>query len=69
LEDSFANSVSIGYDKYYLESSFVEDALGNVNSGELDYRTLQFHTTTDVNGNVSEAAFDALGFVVGKKIK
>jgi len=41
----------------------ITDALGNVSHATIDPRTTQTQSVTDVNGNVSRDAFDALGRV------
>jgi RHS repeat-associated protein len=71
FRDPFGNSSLVSYDKdanskeYDLLVSASHDALGNEVKAEHDYRMLQPHLVTDPNGNRSEVAFDALGFVVG----
>ena len=45
------------------------DAAGNVMRAEVDYRVLVPWLQIDVNGNRSEAAFDALGLVAGTAVK
>jgi RHS repeat-associated protein len=66
--DIFNNPKSIGYDKYCLFPVSSLDAVGNVTTVVADYRTLQIAMVTDLNGNVSSAAYDALGMVAGVAI-
>lgn len=56
--ESMGNVVTIGE----------RDALGNRITNGNDYRTLQPHLLTDVNGNRSAVATDALGAVVGSAV-
>jgi RHS repeat-associated protein len=72
--DPFDHQTTVEYDAHDLAPVKSQDALGNVITAQLDYRTLQPKLITDPNGNRAEAAFDALGMVVatavrGKKIE
>jgi RHS repeat-associated protein len=63
--DPFDATRTIDYDAYDLLPETTKDAVGNETRAENDYRMLKAVRTTDPNGNRSEFAFDALGFVVG----
>jgi RHS repeat-associated protein len=58
----------VGYDDHRLAARSVRDAVGNTTTVETDYRVLQPRLHTDPNGNRTEAAFDALGMVVGTAV-
>ncbi|HEY1231876.1 MAG TPA: SpvB/TcaC N-terminal domain-containing protein, partial [Candidatus Binatia bacterium] len=58
----------VNYDAQDLLVAETRDALGNVVGARNDYRVLQPSLLTDPNGNRSEAAFDALGMVVGTAV-
>ena len=66
--DPFGNSSTRAYDDYSLLMTRTVDALDNVVTATHDYRVLQPARVTDPNGNRSEAAFDALGMVVGTAV-
>lgn len=66
--DPFGNSTTVTYDSHNLLVTETHDALGNTARSENDYRVLQSRLITDPNGNRSEAAFDALGLVVGTAV-
>lgn len=53
------------YDRYNMYPLRTQDAVGNVSTAVMDYRTLQPSMITDSNGNRAAAAFDALGMLVG----
>jgi RHS repeat-associated protein len=59
---------SVGYDHYYLRATSTTQVLtgtpGIVSVAEIDYRLMQPCRVTDPNGNISEALFDPLGYVV-----
>lgn len=55
-------------DPYDLLAVVVTDAVGNVTATSNDYRVLQAFRIVDPNGNRAEAAFDALGLVVGTAV-
>ncbi|MEO1587238.1 MAG: SpvB/TcaC N-terminal domain-containing protein, partial [Bacteroidota bacterium] len=52
------------YDTYHLMLAQMTDPLGNQESFEIDYQVLTPWQETDINGNVSEVLFDALGRVI-----
>ncbi len=58
----------VGYDDNRLAARSVRDAIGNTTTVETDYRVLLPRLHTDPNGNRVEAAFDALGMVVGTAV-
>src|SRR5262249_31656324 len=58
----------VDYDAHDLLVAKTRDALGNVVTARNDYRILQPSLLIDPNGNRSEAAFDALGMVVGTAV-
>jgi len=66
--DPFDQTFTITYDKYALLVEQTQDPLKNLVSVENDYRVLQPRQITDANGNRSQAAFDALGMVVGTAV-
>ena len=66
--DTFGNDATARYDAHDLLTVQTEDALHNLVSVENDYRVLKPVLVTDANGNRSQAAFDALGFVVGTAV-
>ncbi|MBE9128306.1 MULTISPECIES: SpvB/TcaC N-terminal domain-containing protein [unclassified Coleofasciculus] len=66
--DPFDQTFTITYDKYALLVEQTEDPLKNLVLVENDYRVLQPRQITDANGNRSQAAFDALGMVVGTAV-
>jgi RHS repeat-associated protein len=69
-EDSFGAATTAGYDTYDLLLRETTDAVGNRATAErLDYRMLQPHLVTDINGNQTEVAFDALGMVAGTAVR
>jgi RHS repeat-associated protein len=68
FRDPFGEEVTLGYDVYNLLVTETRDALGNRARAVNDYRVLQPRMVTDPNGNRSEAAFDALGMVVGAAV-
>jgi RHS repeat-associated protein len=61
----FETEAVLAYDAHDLAVVETRDALGNATQAVHDYRVLQPRLLTDANGNRSEAAFDALGLVVG----
>jgi hypothetical protein len=66
--DPFGNESKIKYDKYDLLLKDTIDAVGNIVRADNDYRVLQPVSVTDINGNRSEVALDALGMVVGTAV-
>jgi RHS repeat-associated protein len=58
----------VAYDVPDLFVRETRDALANIVAAVHDYRVLQPRLITDANGNRGEAAFDALGQVVGTAI-
>jgi RHS repeat-associated protein len=67
--DPFGHSSAVDYDTYDLHVTKTEDAIGNTVTAVNDYRVLRPKQMTDPNGNRSEAAFDALGMVVGTAVR
>jgi RHS repeat-associated protein len=68
--DPFGNSTTVDYDAPNdLMASKTKDAVGNTVSAINDYRVLQPKEVIDPNNNHTEAAFDALGMLVGTAIK
>jgi RHS repeat-associated protein len=63
--DPFDNSTTVLYDASRMLLIETRDALGNTVRADNDYRVMQPRLITDLNGNRSAAAFDALGMVVG----
>ncbi|KAK6511381.1 hypothetical protein TWF481_000298 [Arthrobotrys musiformis] len=63
--DAFGHSSIVEYDNHLLLPVKTKDALDNIVASVNDYRSLQPKLVTDPNGNRTEAAFDALGMVVG----
>jgi RHS repeat-associated protein len=62
----FNTESTVTFDAYDLLPASSTDAVGNtVRVSRQDYRVLRAAQLTDPNGNRSEVAFDALGFVVG----
>ena len=79
FEDPFGSNTVVTYDKYDLLLQEITDPLHNIttvntkdDSGNsfigLDYRVLQPYQVTDLNGNRTAVAFDALGMVVGTAV-
>lgn len=63
--DAFGNETKVEYDAYHLLVVKVIDAIGNETVVEaIDYQTLQPEKIRDLNDNISEVKFDALGMVV-----
>ncbi len=62
--DPFGNATHYGYDPAKLVATSITDALGQTESAELDYQAFQVRRLTDVNGIVSEVAYDPLGMVI-----
>jgi RHS repeat-associated protein len=81
FEDPFGNVSTVLYDRYTLLVQQTRDALGNlVTAGERDaggnlvgqgndYRVLQPRLVMDPNRNRKEAAYDALGILVGTALR
>lgn len=65
FRDPFGNTTTVQYDPHDLVPVETRDAVGNVTRARLDYRVLRPRQVTDANGNRAEAAFDALGMLVG----
>lgn len=63
--DPFGGRFTQEYDRSHLLATRTEDPLHNVVVAEHDYRVLQAWQVSDPNGNRAQAAFDALGMVVG----
>ncbi|MFB9159368.1 SpvB/TcaC N-terminal domain-containing protein [Chromobacterium violaceum] len=61
---SLTGELKIRYDAYYCCVMETVDVLENTAKAEYDYRFLQPWRLTDINGNIQEVRFDALGRVV-----
>lgn len=57
------------YDRYNMYPLRTQDAIGNISTAIMDYRTLQLSMITDSNGNWAAAAFDARGMLTLTKPK
>jgi RHS repeat-associated protein len=68
VRDPFGNVATISYDAHDLLPIATRDPLDNTVQVVNDYRVLQPRVVTDANGNRTEAAFDALGMVVGTAV-
>jgi RHS repeat-associated protein len=66
--DPFGNITTVAYDRHDLEVVEVCDPIGNTTKSQCDYRVLAPRLMTDMNGNRSEVAFDALGMVTGTAV-
>jgi RHS repeat-associated protein len=66
--DPYGGRRLTGYDPHDLLVAGSTDAVGNQVRAESDYRVLQPRRLVDANGNVSEALFDALGFVTATAV-
>ncbi len=66
--DPFGAISRVSYDAYDILAAVSTDALGNVTTGDNDYRVLHPYRSTDPNGNSSEVAYDALGAVAGTAV-
>lgn len=66
--DELGRRSSARYDAYGLVPVETTDALQNVMRGTVDYRTLLLRAIQDVNGNVTTAAYDALGRLAGTAV-
>ncbi|TKA52636.1 hypothetical protein B0A55_13792, partial [Friedmanniomyces simplex] len=68
--DEFGSTTLFGWDDHFLECVRVEDlGFHNITTASLDYRTLQLQRIKDINANVQEVRFDALGMVAGLVIR
>jgi YD repeat-containing protein len=67
--DPFGQLTRVSYDSYDFLLAQTQDALGNTVKAQNDYRVLQPRELMDPNGNYTEAAFDALGMLVGTAVK
>jgi RHS repeat-associated protein len=68
FHDPFDNVTTVDYDAYDVLITKTSDAIGNVTEARNDYRVLQPAQVTDINGNRSQVACDALGMVVATAI-
>jgi hypothetical protein len=69
IRDPFRNETVVSYHGGYdLLVNDTTDAVGNTVTVSNDYRALQPSLIIDPNGNRSEVAFDALGFVVATAV-
>jgi hypothetical protein len=66
--DPFGNITTVIYDRHDLEVVETRDPIGNTTKSQHDYRVLAPRLITDMNGNRSEVAFDALGMVAGTAV-
>ncbi|WP_127131207.1 SpvB/TcaC N-terminal domain-containing protein [Pseudoflavitalea rhizosphaerae] len=57
-------SYTYTYDPYFLNLTSHTDPLGNTTTAQLDYHFLAPERITDINNNVSEVRYDALGIIV-----
>ena len=69
--DPFGHKTDVSYDpQYRLFIEKTSDALNNeISVVNFNYRVLQPQELKDINNNLSEARFDALGFVTGTAAK
>lgn len=67
MRDPFGNISSMEYEHGLLVRR-ITDPVGNSVQAEIDFRVLQPRMVTGANGNRSQAAFDALGMVVGSAV-
>jgi hypothetical protein len=65
ITDPFGEGTIVRYDNHHPTATSVTDPIQSVVSGELSYRVLELHSSTDANGNRSEITSDALGAVAG----
>ena len=63
--DPFGNNAFVEYDDHKLFPVRQEDAVWNVATTLPNYRVLAPKQLIDINGNISQVAFDALGVVSG----
>jgi RHS repeat-associated protein len=66
--DDRSTETFVTYDPHDLLVRETRDALGNLTNADHNYRVLQPERVTDPNRNRVEAAFDALGMVVGTAV-
>jgi RHS repeat-associated protein len=66
--EAVSTESAVRYDDHDLFVVETLDAVGNRVSVSNDYRVLQPARVTDINGNGSEVAFDAMGLVVGAAV-
>jgi RHS repeat-associated protein len=75
FQDPWGNSTEVSYwdngtEAYWLLPKITTDALTNITTVDsYDWRILQPTEMTDINGNRSEIAFDALGMPVAMAVK
>ena len=62
--DAFGAKESVEYDRYTLFPSQSTNALGGESKLEIDYAALKPWRLVDMNGNVEEKLFDALGVTI-----
>ena len=68
--DAFGNTTVLEYDPLDLFIQSSRDALGNTTRVmQFDYRVLAPREIRDINGNLSEAVFDALGLPTAMAVK
>lgn len=67
--DPLGNDTTLTYDDpFHLLPVQMTDAVGLTTSAVYDYRVLQPHITTDVNGNRRAVSFSSLGLVTGTAV-
>lgn len=69
FSDPYGAMTKVKYDNYLLSIVETEDALGNITTGRLDYRTLTPEWMRDMNDNISELLYDELGLVKAMAIE
>jgi RHS repeat-associated protein len=68
--DEFHVTTVLRWDSHFVSCLEIEDqVVHNLTKGVLDYRTLQLKQVIDINSNIKEVAFDALGMVVGLVVR
>ena len=64
IEKAPGNNTQYTYDPYYLNITKINDPLGNVTMGEIDYNVIEPFKLIDQNDNISEVIYDPLGVIV-----
>ncbi|MCP4308929.1 MAG: hypothetical protein GY788_29475, partial [bacterium] len=68
--DPFGNVTTIEFDRYDLFPQSSRDPVGNTTTvSQFDYRVLAPREMEDINGNLSEVAFDVLGLPTAMAVK
>jgi len=52
------------YDQYFLNIIEINNPLGNLNKGEIDYNIIEPYRLIDQNDNISEVLYDSLGVII-----